>query len=226
MSIRINRDIICDLKETGGCHWGSMMCHWVLRVWQCGESYFTKYSPCSFDRAIRDPRNTLLNPLHPSIRPIEHEKTPAKLDTTPRSGSKKNTREQNKAEVGKSETSQNERPTASREASITHLALPTINAGSGNNSPTPDPLNIADYARDAQTGAVIPVLLAEVGKASNLSGTLGEEGKCRVFEVVLDTKETTVCPACARYVSAYPFHLLYDSNALSDRETAHVTRRR
>lgn len=43
------------------------MCHWVLRIvslsvpssgnyltgtqWKCGDSYFTKYSPCSYDRA-------------------------------------------------------------------------------------------------------------------------------------------------------------------------------
>lgn len=91
------------------------------------------------------------------------------------------------------------RPATNRQASITHLALPSIDGGSKNGY-SPDPPNIADYARDAKTGVVIPVLLAEVGKASNLCGTLGEEGKCRVFEVVLESKELSVCPACARYV--------------------------
>ncbi|TKA79486.1 hypothetical protein B0A49_03403 [Cryomyces minteri] len=36
--------------------------------WTCGDSSFTKYSPCSFDRAARDPHD-LLNPLHPLVRP-------------------------------------------------------------------------------------------------------------------------------------------------------------
>jgi hypothetical protein len=36
---------------------------------KCGDSYFTKYSPCSFDRAAHAPGN-LMNPLHSSITPF------------------------------------------------------------------------------------------------------------------------------------------------------------
>ncbi|TKA65762.1 hypothetical protein B0A49_10796 [Cryomyces minteri] len=39
-----------------------------LAQWTCGDSSFTKYSPCSFDRAARDSHD-LLNPLHPLVRP-------------------------------------------------------------------------------------------------------------------------------------------------------------
>ncbi|XTI95216.1 hypothetical protein V2W45_1007032 [Cenococcum geophilum] len=42
------------------------MCHFSLHIWKCGDSFFTKHSSCSFDRAAHDPNN-LLNPLHPSV---------------------------------------------------------------------------------------------------------------------------------------------------------------
>ncbi|KAI9858296.1 MAG: hypothetical protein M1813_007571 [Trichoglossum hirsutum] len=44
------------------------MCHYTLHIHTCGDSYFTKYSSCSFDRAAHHPQSAL-NPLHPFARP-------------------------------------------------------------------------------------------------------------------------------------------------------------
>lgn len=40
----------------------------TLPQWTCGDSFFTKCSSCSFDRALHG-ADSLLNPVHSSIRP-------------------------------------------------------------------------------------------------------------------------------------------------------------
>lgn len=69
------------------------------------------------------------------------------------------------------------------------------------NSPVPTCTNEARmaYAKDVKTGMTIAIPLSEVGKASRFGdAALSENTKCNVFEVVLQSKEASMCPACAR----------------------------
>jgi Pyruvate/2-oxoacid:ferredoxin oxidoreductase delta subunit len=55
------------------------------------------------------------------------------------------------------------------------------------------------FSQDAMASACIPIPLDETGMAPRMSQTsLGENGKCRVFEVVLQRREAVMCPFCAR----------------------------
>ncbi|OCK81669.1 hypothetical protein K432DRAFT_279488, partial [Lepidopterella palustris CBS 459.81] len=68
-------------------------------------------------------------------------------------------------------------------------------------SPTIRPLDGTSeaYSTDSKAGEAIPIPLEEIGIASRMSKTsLGENGKCHVFEVVLQRQEATICPFCAR----------------------------
>ncbi|KAF2192657.1 hypothetical protein K469DRAFT_717232, partial [Zopfia rhizophila CBS 207.26] len=166
------------------------MCHWVLRVWQCGDSFFTKYSSCSFDRAVNDPAN-LLNPLHSSIRPIgmPNNTAPSCPDTT--SSSRKSS----------SCSTASPASTTSGNTSSSHMAVPTVDLYSPGKTQTTLVSNSSevDYLRDAKTGEIVRVTLSEIGKASRFGDkALGENGKCHAFEVVLQSKEATICPSCAR----------------------------
>lgn len=82
------------------------------------------------------------------------------------------------------------------------MVLPAAESFTPRNTPGTVAANGAktEYPRDAKTGEVIPVPLSEIGKASRFGDkSLGDsESKCNVFEVVLQSKEPTVCPACAR----------------------------
>jgi hypothetical protein len=85
------------------------------------------------------------------------------------------------------------RSTPTPDASVPQNDLKTVPASQTNAGTA--------YARNADTGEVIPVALSEIGKASRfgdetLCGT--NKNKCNVFEVVLQSKEATMCPACAR----------------------------
>ncbi|KAF1838725.1 hypothetical protein BDW02DRAFT_575997 [Decorospora gaudefroyi] len=159
------------------------MCHWVLRVWQCGDSFFTKYSSCSFDRAAHHPNNPL-NPLHPSI-------TPCGLDGT----TSQSIADKTHASTSVSSTPSANGPALSRPAP-TRSDSPhsEIHKWSGHNSiPT-------TYPRRNITGeesGLMPV--SDIGKACRFGDNASVEVKrCNVFEVVLETKERTICPACAR----------------------------
>jgi hypothetical protein len=159
--------------------------------WQCGDSFFTKYSSCSFDRAAHDPNN-LLNPLHPSITPFGQDKTgPQSKPCTARSMQAS----QQPSKDGLIRAKANRKP----QPVLCRPSLSTIE----------DPSDNADRARnntktmtggDVKTGEVTAALpLSEVGKASRFGDkTLGERSKCNVFEVVLQSKERAMCPACAR----------------------------
>lgn len=190
------------------------MCHWVLRVvsilsypcadqnldltqWQCGDSFFTKYSSCSFDRAAHAPANPI-NPLHPLITPYGPEKATSQptvdMGRAPR-GPKDTTKVGGRGGV-KSNRKHTSRPTSGANGS--GLSQPTSNETASTSIDTHPPSNIK--LQDAKAGEVVPLIpLSEVGKASRFGDkTLGTNSKCNVFEVVLQTKETTICPACAR----------------------------
>jgi hypothetical protein len=200
----------------------SDMCHWVLRVvslpcrpyrasyvdliqWECGDSFFTKYSSCSFDRAAHDP-SSLLNPLHPSIAPYGWEKATSQPTAdairSPR-GPRLSTKTDSRSGGSKGKSSRNSRPSSSTpfgngpkpsRPALPDTAHSDIDITSGSQNAT------ANRGRDDQAGEVVPFPpLSEVGKASRFGDKmLGESAKCNVFEVVLQTKELTKCPACAR----------------------------
>lgn len=54
------------------------------------------------------------------------------------------------------------------------------------------------YPRNPKTGETLPIPVSEIGKASRFGDMTLKGGKCNVFEVVLQSKEETMCPACAR----------------------------
>ncbi|KAH7126813.1 hypothetical protein B0J11DRAFT_505536 [Dendryphion nanum] len=192
------------------------MCHWVLRVWQCGDSFFTKYSSCSFDRAAHDQAG-LLNPLHPSITPYgldngKHhngnsrghsigmpEGTSAGVPTGPKMGNKTNKRRWKRPNTdrAKQETAQKIGQPDAREA---RLAVIDLSCPGSTIRTTTHTGSEVVYPLDKRTGKTIPISLAEIGKASRFGDvSLGGEGsKCNVFEVVLQTKESSACPACIR----------------------------
>jgi hypothetical protein len=173
--------------------------------WQCGDSFFTKYSSCSFDRAAHDP-SSLLNPLHPSITPYGWEKATSQPTADAPRGPKLPTKTDSRNGGSKGKPSCKSRPSSSTPVgngpNLSRPDLRTIDdtphsdtyTSSGNQGATPK------CGRDDKPGEVAPLLvLSEVGKASRLGDkTLGESSKCNVFEVVLQTREATKCPACAR----------------------------
>ncbi|KAF2823429.1 hypothetical protein CC86DRAFT_384788 [Ophiobolus disseminans] len=184
------------------------MCHWVLRMWKCGDSNFTKHLSCSVDRAANDPYN-LLNPVHPSIKPCKQERTiPARQLTTGTCRSAKGPESPTPPKAGTGNAVNGPIQKRKRESWPSTAAVIA-------RSPTPprptsrtiDDCNLVlrsatpkvEHARNARTGEVISGLsLAEVGKVSRFGETLGTFGRCSVFEVVLQTNEKTACPAYAR----------------------------
>ncbi|KAF2735173.1 hypothetical protein EJ04DRAFT_523112 [Polyplosphaeria fusca] len=185
------------------------MCHWKLRVWKCGESYFTKYSSCSFDRAVHSPDNPL-NPLHSSIAPIGLDDAQPLAtngnNVQPRRDSRAASGRGRKVDNRKTRVNTNGRSINSQAVGpgavvsrppLHHMADPSTYGPQ--TAPASSSASSTNYARDAHTGEVIPVPLSEVGKASRFGDrTLGEAAKCHVFEVVLQSQEPTICPACAR----------------------------
>ena len=159
--------------------------------WKCGDSFFTKYSSCSFDRAAHDPNN-LLNPLHPSVRPVCFATIPLAETAMPDS------RQPSLSPLQESLTSQG------NDTTCAHPAIPTIDLSSPSQSTRTDVAamslpSMGVFSQDAKTSACIPIPLEEIGMASRMSQTsLGENGKCLVFEVVLQRREATMCPFCAR----------------------------
>lgn len=184
--------------------------------WKCGDSFFTKYSSCSFDRAAHNPSN-LLNPLHPSIVPVAVDKctrqsapdisTWTTTSPPPRPGAKKAENgsrgkcKDNGKNKSKTKAKNNKKDDTATKPCLPRPKLPTIDLSVPGNTVVASTGHGTEavYPRDAKTGRMIPIDLKEIGKASRFGDTrLGEGGKCSVFEVVLQTKETTACPACAR----------------------------
>ena len=83
-------------------------------------------------------------------------------------------------------------------------AIPTIDLPSPGQSTRTDVAamslpSMEVFSQDAMASACIPIPLNEIGTVSRMSQTgLGENGKCRVPEVVLQRREATMCPFCAR----------------------------
>ncbi|KAF1842337.1 uncharacterized protein K460DRAFT_370311 [Cucurbitaria berberidis CBS 394.84] len=170
------------------------MCHWQLRVWQCGDSFFTKYSSCSFDRAAHD-LNNLLNPLHPSVIPLGADKVAADTNEAPR-GAK---RSKKGASRGGSKASLKRKSKPIPSGPVVHGPKARPGVAVIKDTPATN-TDMTTVSNGAKTEEVIPMLpLSEIGKASRFGDkTLGEGSKCSVFEVVFQSKEQTVCPACAR----------------------------
>lgn len=148
-----------------------------VHKWRCGDSFFTKSSSCSFDRAAHGPDN-LLNPLHPSITPYGQPR-----ETCQPTGFTAYTKEEIKS--------------FSRSGARRALGLRT----DGNKSHLSSSSAQAGQVRDGKTSDVIPGLSqAEVGTAPRFGDQtlLGGSSKCTVFEVVLQSQETTACPQCVR----------------------------
>ncbi|KAF2817490.1 uncharacterized protein BDZ99DRAFT_470487 [Mytilinidion resinicola] len=171
------------------------MCHFALHIWKCGDSFFTKYSSCSFDRAVHD-TNSLLNPLHQSVRPHGRHlpcPPPSEPDLSPRTcHATPNTM----SSTSSSRSSSNDTPRPC-------LAVPTIDLSSPGRSTYTIENNPSTCARDAKTGELIPIAMELIGKMSDINqNNLGESGKCYVFEVVLQRREPTICPF-SRWCSMY-----------------------
>jgi hypothetical protein len=148
-----------------------------VRKWRCGDSFFTKSSSCSFDRAAHS-LNNLLNPLHPSITPYGHPR-----GTCQHSECTAHTDEEIKSF---SKTGERRVPNLRTDGSQSDLSSSSAQA---------------EQIRDGKTIDVIPGLSRlEVGKASWFGDQklLGSSSKCTVFEVVLRSQETTACPQCVR----------------------------
>lgn len=168
------------------------------KQWQCGDSYFTKCSPCSFDRAAHDPHN-LLNPLHPSITPLGAEKAGVGTNLTPRGPkhAKGTSRSGAKAKRDRKSGPIPSSPVVDGAVLSRATSQATID-----DRPARTVVNGATvaYPRDATTRESIPLLpLSEIGKASRFGDKMaGDSSKCSVFEVVLQSREKTACPACVR----------------------------
>ncbi|KAF1366067.1 hypothetical protein EJ07DRAFT_150530 [Lizonia empirigonia] len=181
------------------------MCHWALRVWDCGDSFFTKYSSCSFDRAANNPNNPL-NPLHPSITPFGRS-NPSQVDDTssPTVGPSYiggNVREMIKPKRTWKPRAATKKQSRGRKPSLSRPALATTNDGAPKGARLTPGINSVETAcsQDGRRRREISIMpLPEVGNASRFGDQmLGESKKCQVFEVVLQTRESTICPSCAR----------------------------
>ncbi|KAF1913760.1 hypothetical protein BDU57DRAFT_321279 [Ampelomyces quisqualis] len=178
------------------------MCHWTLRVWECGDSYFTKHSPCSFDRAAHS-SNLLLNPLHPSIRPVKQETNPSQ---SPAATTRSESRPKPLSKTANQDAKDHLRPPASTVHSNPHLPTLTLAAIPHRDVHSCEDAHVLGsppesiLPRNANTGKVIDGLsFSEIGSKSRFGDkTLVPEHRCTVFEVVLQSKEATMCPACAR----------------------------
>lgn len=164
----------------------------------CGDSYFTKQSSCSFDRAAYSP-NDLLNPLHSSIKPVGQEPAAAQQNTSTTTRPKPRPRTTGNQSAMKDAKSSNgeifRTTTAHTDVYISSATSPTESDMSA-----PDDVHLVPCERKAKTGEVITgISFSEIGKASRFGDkTLAPEARCTVFEVVLQSREATMCPACAR----------------------------
>lgn len=168
--------------------------HVDLIQWQCGESYFTKYSSCSSDRAAQGP-NTLLNPLHPSVilgppRSETAAGTPAvetfRAQQGPRHPKRTGCRSSDNAAPGQYCNSRLFRTQPVPNVSVPCQSGPPITQNAPHTS-----------VHKGEIASLMP--LSEVGTASRFGDKALAPGRtCDVFEVVLQTKEKSICPACAR----------------------------
>ena len=168
--------------------------------WKCGDSFFTKYSSCSFDRAVSDPNN-LLNPLHPSITPCGVDGPTPYATVQPGTASQGNNKHHQAEHHLRNLHGVNATPSSNDANSGALPSMDTVAAPAPKpgESPGMAPTQTVVYARDAKTGQTTATPLSEVGKASRFGDkTLMGSNKCNVFEVVLQRKEVTICPACAR----------------------------
>jgi hypothetical protein len=124
------------------------------------------------------------------------------IETSSKNGGKKNNRYNGKRSRKDQWNNSTKNPVhgATSKPSPSQEILATIDLSSPGSTHTKTVGNAqAVYPRDATTGKTIPIPLSEIGKASRFGDkTLGESGKCNVFEVVLQTKEATSCPACTK----------------------------
>lgn len=196
------------------------MCHWTLRVasfhyhikiestnttqWQCGDSFFTKHSSCSFDRAVLP--NNPLNPLHPSITPLKQDESPGslksvepKLSTAGSSRAMGDARRMTEQRYNSSPEDNAKWQSRGNKPEIPRTALATIGDGA------------PKYYQAAGTNGVKTVRLSvprngssmvpqpETGKSPQFGDqSFVESTRCQVFEVVLQQYEATICPSCAR----------------------------
>lgn len=83
---------------------------------------------------------------------------------------------------------------------LTLSAFPQINVDSCEKAPVVAGPSESRLPRNAYTGEIIEgIPLSEVGTLSRFGDkTLVQEHRCTVFEVVLQSKEASMCPACTR----------------------------
>lgn len=170
----------------------------IGRQWTCGDSYFTKHSSCSFDRAVHDPHG-LLNPLHSSIRPVGQDLPAAQITSATWSKPRpKHTMEhQDARKHAKPADGQISR------ASTAHTDAVTFSAMSKSDMDDPHETHFVpsefrgEHPRRAKTGEFVPgISYSDIGRFGDQ--TLVQEVRCTVFEVVLQSREATMCPACTR----------------------------
>jgi hypothetical protein len=135
------------------------MCHFALYIHPCGDSYYLKYSSCSYDRFAHHPESAL-NPLHPLTQPDLHKVAEAS------SSSPENT-----------SSTASPTPTSSTSTSST-----------SSTSASSTSISVSDIV-ESRPGAVSDLSRPQGG---------GEQGKCYVFEVVLQKREEKDCPTCRR----------------------------
>lgn len=176
--------------------------------WECGDSFFTRYSSCSFDRAAHSPKNPL-NPLHPSITPFIHEDPLSRsrsynTKTAAFGSSCTNGDEQESIATKQSSRTRTStrKQSRSQHTNLPRPALATIDDGTLKDTAcTPDVNGVQKAsAPDGRTGDGISIMpLVEIGKASRFGDqALVESRNCQVFEAVLQQKEATICPSCVR----------------------------
>lgn len=192
------------------------MCHWTLRVvsfderlnvqiadanqWECGDSFFTKYSSCSFDRAVHP--NNPLNPLHPSITPSIEDSSRWNNTGVPAVGPSRTIENvQETIMFVHSDPPTMRKQSRGQEVHFTRAAAASLDDGTpkdNHRDPGTNGVRVCpEYGKKREPISTMP--LSEVGKASRSSPrVLAESKKCQVFEVVLQQHETTICPSCAR----------------------------
>jgi hypothetical protein len=149
----------------------------------------------------------LKNPLHSSIAPTSGEKEqqiksirggadPYMKDGTPSSNITSVSQRKDSLNI-------NVRPihgTNRNNDPLPRPTLPTIDLSTPGHTHTALVSNGTKvvYPRNPKTGETISIPLDEIGKASRFGDKTLAGGKCNVFEVVLQNKEETMCPACTR----------------------------
>lgn len=143
----------------------------------------------------------MLNPLHKSIRPVGQD-TAAAQDTPV--GTQSKPRPKQTAESARTDAKSTDGEIS--QASTAHTEASRSSARSRGEMDTPNDVHFvpvesrSDCPRNAKTGEIIPgISFSEIGMASRFGDkTLVQEVRCTVFEVVLQSREATMCPACGR----------------------------